>query len=70
MVAVTSYSRDFCHLATGYVEDMESFLMVSGHHYFSAILGEVCHCDGEMFNVDTVQLWVGMSINLKWTTMM
>lgn len=65
-MAVTSYSGDLCHLATGYVEDMEGFLMVSSHHNLGAVLSEVCHCDWKMFNVYTMQLWIRMSVNLKW----
>ena len=54
MVTVTSNSRDFCHLATGYVEDMEGFLMVSSHYNLTAILGEVCHCNGKMFDMNSM----------------
>lgn len=39
--------------------------MMSSHHNLSAILGKVSHGDGEMFNIDTMKLWVRMAIYLK-----
>lgn len=64
-LCVTSYPGDLCHFATGYVKDVEGFLVVACHYNLHAILGEVCHCDGEMLDVDPMQFWVRMTINLK-----